>query len=104
MSNHEAKTETVLFGGCEWGKKRVSDIRWQAGSVVDNANKDPIGFNDNGYSDLGAGRTFESLKSILQQIHEHLLEANPATNNLKLRIEGIATKLDSVLPQSRLVE
>ncbi len=104
MSNHEAKTKTVLFGGREGRKKSIGHIRRQARSVVDDANQDPIGFNDNGYFDLGADRAFKSFKSILQQIHEHLLKTNSASNNLKFRIEGIPNKFDSVLPQSRLVE
>ena len=90
MSDHEAEAETVFFGRCKWRKKNLGDIRRQAGSVVDDANKNPIGFDGDGYSDLRAGRAFESLDSILQQIHEHLLEANSAANNLKLGIEGIA--------------
>src|SRR4029077_11254973 len=104
VSNDEPKTEAVLFGGRKWGKKSLGHIRRQARAVIDDANDDPIGFNDNGYSDLGAGRALKGLKSILQQIHEYLLKANSAPDNLKFWIEGIAIKFDFVLSQSGLVE
>ena len=104
VSNDEPEPEPVLFGSRKWGKDIPSNFRRQARPVVDDPNENPIVFHVNRYSDLSAGHGFESLKSVLEQIHEYLLQGDSPANNMERGIEWIANKFGSVFSQSRLAE
>ena len=104
VSNHEPEPEPVLFGGRKWGKDISGSFRRQAGPVINDPNENPIVFHVNRYSDLSAGQPFESLKSVLEQIHEYLLQANSTADNMERGIERIANKFGSVFSQPGLAE